>query len=108
MRIEDLIPIGQKNAIHLEELAAAANTDERTARKLVHNAREQGAQILSGNDGYWIAENDFEKRKFVSMMQKHAISHFRSVKAIRDSINDSDGVTSPSRALNKPGQAARQ
>ncbi|MDE5576484.1 MAG: hypothetical protein K2J11_03750, partial [Oscillospiraceae bacterium] len=49
--IMDFIPIGKINAISMAELALRLGKDQRTARKLVFEARNNGAVICSTCSG---------------------------------------------------------
>lgn len=49
--ILDLIPFGKENAISQEELAIRMQSDRRTARAAVFNARVRGAVICSTCEG---------------------------------------------------------
>ena len=47
----DFIPVGQKNALPMSELAKRIGTTQREARKAVFNARRKGAVICSTCSG---------------------------------------------------------
>lgn len=52
-RIACLIPIGRRNAISREDLAAAMHTTDRKMRKAVAEAKKQGLMICNDGDGYY-------------------------------------------------------
>lgn len=62
MNIELLtvIPTGRDNAISRRELAAGLGHEDRTIRRMIAEAREQGHPIISTShaSGYYMAEND--------------------------------------------------
>lgn len=89
--LENIIPKGKNNAIHLEVLANRLGVNQGTAKNLVRSARRNGAFILSGINGYWYAENEQEKREFVLLMKKQAISRLVSIKAINRTLNTING-----------------
>ena len=58
MNILEFIPTGINNAVSMADLAVITRTDLRTVRRMVHNARKNGAVICSTCDndsgGYYI------------------------------------------------------
>lgn len=98
--IENIIPVGKENAIHLEELAKRLNVKTGKAKSLVRKSREEGIQILSDANGYWISENPFEKIKFVAAMRKAALSRLKSATPINDTLKDVDGQISINDVIN--------
>ena len=92
--LERVIPIGKENAIHQEELASRLGFSPATAKIMVREARQRGLQILSGTCGYWLAENDLEKREFVLLMRKQAFSRLKSAKPINNTLSEIDGQIS--------------
>ena len=97
--LKNVIHIGKQNAIHQKELANRLGVTPATAKYMVRKARQNGLQILSGVNGYWIAENDIEKREFIALMRKQAFSRLKSTKSINSTLNDSNGQMSLSDAL---------
>lgn len=92
--LESIIPVGRENAIHQKDLAARIGVTPDTAKYMVRMARQSGVEILSGIDGYWIAENEQEKISFIRMMQKQAFSRLKSANKIKSTMNDLDGQIS--------------
>lgn len=90
-RVINAISIGKANAISMTALAAKLNVSITTVKKLVREARQQGYQIVSGNEGYWITEDDRDKKAFVVEMQKQALSRISSSKHIKESLEDFEG-----------------
>jgi len=83
--------VGKGNAIHQAELCDRLNTTPSTAKAMIRSARRQGVEILSGIPGYWIAENDQEKKDFVRLMRKQALSRLVSAGPIRKTLNNING-----------------
>lgn len=73
----DFIPSGRNHAIAMNELAQRMGTDQRTARKLVFEARRHGAVICStcgeNASGYYRPATINEVRPYIAM-QEHRIS----------------------------------
>lgn len=73
----DFIPSGQNHAIAMNELAQRMGTNQRTARKLVFEARRHGAVICStcgeNASGYYRPATINEVRPYIAM-QEHRIS----------------------------------
>ena len=97
--LKHIIPTGKENAIHQSELADRLGVTPATAKEMVREARKDGLCILSGVNGYWIAENDSEKRAFISLMHKQAVSRFESAKLIKSTLSDANGQISLSDAI---------
>lgn len=81
INVLEFIPIGRKNAISMPELTLrlGLKNDTRTARKLVFEARRNGAVICSTTcsgdkaAGYYQPGNIAEVRPYIAM-QEHRIS----------------------------------
>ena len=93
------IPVGVENAVHQNELAEMLNTTPAYAKNIVRKARQEGLQILSGVEGYWFPANELEKKEFVRLMQKQAISRLKTAKPIRSTLTQTQGQMSLSDAL---------
>ena len=68
--IVNYIPYGRENAISRKDLAAAAGTNDREARRQIQKAREDGFLIMNRQDGggYYLAtEHDLDdlQRQFL-------------------------------------------
>lgn len=97
--LESVIPIGKENAIHQEELANRLGVRPDVAKLMVRQARQQGVEVCSGTQGYWLAENDIERKAFVSMMCKQALSRLESAKPINSTLNTINNQISLTDAL---------
>lgn len=93
------IPVGIENAIHQKDLAVKLNTTPANAKSIVRRARQEGLQILSGVEGYWIAADETEKLTFVRLMQRQAFSRLRTAKPIRTTLTQAKGQMSFSDAF---------
>lgn len=87
--ILDFIPFGQENAVPMSELAHRMNSSERTARKLVFNARINGDVICSTcygdrSDGYYRPVSAEEAFPYVRMQRERIAS---AVAALRSAEN---------------------
>lgn len=80
------IPVGIENAIHQQDLAAKLHKTPATTKYIVRQARQQGLQILSGVNGYWLAADEKEKQTFVRLMQKQAFSRLKTASPIKSTL----------------------
>ena len=85
------IPIGESNAIHLNALAEELELSQAKTKALIRNARKEGAEICSGQAGYWIAENESEKQKFIKSMYKSSFTRLNTCKNIKKSLGKIPG-----------------
>lgn len=93
-RIENLIsvlPTGKENAIHQKDLAHIIGVTQSRVKETIKEAREQGIEILSGNSGYYKPKNNEERKRYVEMQHKQAISRFVTSKAVKDKLQNVDG-----------------
>lgn len=73
MRIADLLLSGESNAVPMSDLVAATGLDSRDIRKMIQLERLAGAAICSNNStGYFLAETDEERTRFVQSMRGRA------------------------------------
>lgn len=89
-----VLPIGKENAIHQAELGQKLGISPTAAKTRVRMARREGLQILSGTEGYWLPKDDNEKRDFVKLMRKQALSRLVSSKPIKKALNEVKGQMS--------------
>ena len=85
-----ILPTGQQNAIHLSEICEKLYISDTAAKKLIHNARKIFV-IISGKKGYYLAETNEEKEKFVKFMSRAAVSRLASIRTTRLSLQDVPG-----------------
>lgn len=74
MRIFNLIPVGEKNAIPKAELIRLTGLSERSLRLAVHQERRMGNQILTNCDGggYYLPESTRDVTRFIKSMRHRA------------------------------------
>lgn len=89
--ITNYIPVGKQNAVHQEALAALLNVKPAAIKKMIREARQQGAPICSGQCGYWQAETSAEKELFIKSMRKQAITRFTTIKGMNIPNDKIDG-----------------
>ena len=65
MRIEEILTVGERNAVSLRHLAKVLQVTEREVRRMVLRARCEGVPILSSNQGYFLPEDESEILRFV-------------------------------------------
>ena len=87
-QIVQAIPIGEKNAIHLEALANNIGLATWKCKKEIQEARKQGADIISGTSGYWKPETDHERQVWADSMKKQALSRLSTSKKMRKYLKD--------------------
>lgn len=87
-----VIPLGKENAIHQKDLAARLGMTCSKLRAEIHSARLRGVEICSTNrDGYYFAKDEMERREYVNIQSKQAISRFKTSKAVRRSLREIEG-----------------
>lgn len=92
MRIYDILPEGQQNAISRRELMALTGLSDRALRLKIADERRSGALILSsveqGNSGYFRPEpgNAGELRRFIASMSHRGRETFAVLKAAKAAL----------------------
>ena len=86
MNIIDFIPEGKANAIHQKDLVKLLNISADTIKKLIQQARKDGAKIISGQEGYWVSDNEHDFEMFERMMNKQAKSRLYVTKCVKKAI----------------------
>ncbi len=83
LRVSDVLCRGKENAQTMRELRQVLNDDSRTIRLEIEYARRHGLPIVSDcQRGYWIAENEHEKARFVRSMMHRAAQIVATAKAV--------------------------
>jgi len=59
-KILSLIPFGRDNAVHVRDIVSLTGLPERNIRRMIEHARREGAFILSGDCGFWMADPSTE------------------------------------------------
>ena len=83
-RIAGLIPIGRRNAISREDLAAALHTTDRKMRKAVAEAKKQGLMICNDGDGYYQSDELSDLWRQYRRETARAMSILKARKPMRD------------------------
>lgn len=102
-----IMPYGKENAVHNEVLSRQLEISRKGVKDLVREARQQGIPIVSSTCGYWISGDKEELQDFVNRMDKQAKKHFISVRAIKRTLNNTEGQISLSGALEGITEGAR-
>lgn len=72
IHIADFLPHGAENAIPGRHLLQLTGLSDRDLRRQIETARLDGTPILSGEHGYFLAENQREVTRFVASMRRRA------------------------------------
>ena len=73
IQISELLPAGERNAVPLRHLVQLTGMNSRDLRRQIETERRRGLPICANNrTGYFIAENDEERRRFVQSMRSRA------------------------------------
>lgn len=89
--VVDLLGHGEGAAWSAAKLAAATDTDKRTVRRLVSEARQDGVLVCSGDSGYWLPGNRDELSRSCARMMAQARNIFRALRATRKALRDCEG-----------------
>lgn len=90
-KLLSIIPKGKQYAIHLDQLALKMNMSRNAVKHLVREARIQGKPIISGKNGYWIAETNAELEAFAESLKRAAVTRLGSASAIKEQASMIDG-----------------
>ena len=95
MKLFDLIPEGEANAIPKTELAQALGLPERALRQLVHKERRMGRQILTNcqTGGYYRPVDPSDSMRFVHSMRRRAAETAAVADAIESAVMEEVGQT---------------
>lgn len=76
MNITDYIGYGRRNAVTREQLSLMTGLPDRKMRKLIAQARKDGAPILNGQDGagYYLSEEPGELERQLRTNTNRALS----------------------------------
>ena len=89
--ISSFIPHGKDNAIKMSALAAALHTSEREVRKIIHEARCNGAVIIGDNHGYYLPETREELLPYYLTARKRSVSGLKALKATKRKLEEFKG-----------------
>jgi biotin operon repressor len=68
-KVLELLQNGKLNAIFRKDLCKRLDKDERKIRLAIESLRDEGWQIVTSGQGYYIAENNTELQEFVDYMR---------------------------------------
>ena len=93
MKVYDLLPVGEENAISRSDLAALIGLDDRTLRNQIQRERLAGAPILSSNQhsGYFRPANTAETERFIRSMTGRGYEIIAVARAIESTLLDELG-----------------
>lgn len=86
MRIADLLPTGEQNAVPLRHLRQLVDLPGREIRRQIQMEREQHVPIASGRHGYYIAADAREKDRFVRGMKRRAAEIVKVAEAVEEAV----------------------
>lgn len=87
--IASLLPSGSERAVSLRRLSEMAGLSERETRRAIQRERLQGAPICEAGAGYFVAENEEERRRWVRAMRNRARQILRAALAVeRGGVSD--------------------
>lgn len=90
-QILELIPYGSENAILQADLCQLLNITPSVLKSHIQALRRSGAEICSGQHGYFRPANREELRLFVKRMDKQSTSRFVTVKPCRQGLRETEG-----------------
>ena len=95
MKLFDMIPEGEENAIPKAELAEALGISDRALRQLVHRERRMGCQILTNcqTGGYYRPADPSDSMRFVHSMRHRAAETVAVADAIETAVMEEVGQT---------------
>lgn len=83
VRIADFLGYGQSSAVPLRHLKELVDLPGREVRRMIQAERLRGVAILSDNiHGYFLAETEQEKKRFVRSMRGRAAE----IEAVADAV----------------------
>jgi DNA-binding transcriptional regulator LsrR (DeoR family) len=88
MKIEECIGIGRENAVTRTELSARTGFPDRTVRRMIAEARDEGVLILNTGDGYYISNDLREIERQYRMDRSRALSILKRLKTMRHILKD--------------------
>ena len=87
------IPYGEENAIHQKDLAERLGMTSSHLKEEIRDARLRGVEICSSAAGYFFPKDEVERKKYVNIQLKQALTRFKTSKAIRRSLREIEGQT---------------
>lgn len=84
--VSDFLRVGVENAVPLRQLKATTGLKGRTIRKMIEGERRRGTPILSGQRGYFLAENTAEAKRFIGSMCHRARQIMSNARAVAKAV----------------------
>lgn len=91
--ITDVIGVGRENAVTREQLAAMLGLPDRTVRRMIAEARDEGAVIINLSDGrgYYVSEELNDLYRQYNTNRSRALSILRQQKHLERKIEEAEG-----------------
>ena len=94
-KLLSVMPTGHENAKSQHQLCEELECKPEQLKAAIQRFRRENMDkslcILSCGKGYFIAENNEEKRRFLRMMQGQATARFKTIQQIKRSLGSPDG-----------------
>lgn len=80
--IASLLPYGAERAVSLRQLADMTGLSTREVRRSIQRERLNGVPICEAGAGYFLAENDEERRRWIISMRGRARQILKAARAV--------------------------
>lgn len=80
--ITTLLPSGSERAVSLRRLADVTGLSTREVRRVIQHERVNGVPICEAGAGYFLAENNEERRRWISSMRGRARQILKVARAV--------------------------
>lgn len=90
--ISSLLPSGAKRAVSLRRLADITNLSTREVRRAIQRQRLDGMPICEHGSGYFLAETEAERARWVSSMRSRAREILRVARAVENGGGSNGGT----------------
>ena len=88
MKLLEIIPRGEQNAIHTKELSRRMLTNDRAIIREIHEERCKGNIICSSKKGYYLPDGINEVHAWYKSARKRALSTLSCLKTARKMLKD--------------------
>ena len=88
MKLMDLLPKGEENAISMHELGSLIGMENREVRKMIFNARCAGKIICSSEKGYFLPVTDMELLKWYRIAKARGVATMTTLKKARQILKE--------------------
>ena len=82
---------GKRNAVKKRELVRITELDELVFRKAIETLRRARVCIISDAAGYYYPENRREIECYIRRVERTAKSHFYTLRAAKNALNEFEG-----------------